>query len=44
MSELIIDGEASCVDLRPFAPGRFTKRAVGGRGRKKGQVPVGEQW
>eukprot|EP00930_Biecheleria_cincta_P050495 TRINITY_DN35667_c0_g1_i1.p1 TRINITY_DN35667_c0_g1~~TRINITY_DN35667_c0_g1_i1.p1 ORF type:complete len:446 (-),score=69.56 TRINITY_DN35667_c0_g1_i1:226-1563(-) len=47
MSELIMDGEASCVDLRHFSPGRFAGMGIdpgGGRGRKKGSVPVGEQW
>merc|ERR1719171_440153 len=44
MSELIVDGKASCVDLRPFAPGRFSNDrgyASGGRGRKRGSEPVG---
>ena len=43
MSELILDGAASCVDLRPFDPARFapTKK---GRGRKRGEQSVGEQW
>jgi len=47
MSELIVDGEASCVNLARFAPGRFGQpqgAAVGSRGRKRGLVPVGEQW
>ena len=43
MSELILDGAASCVDLRPFAPGRFMRTSKG-RGRKRGEAPVGEQW
>ena len=43
MSELILDGQASCVDLTPFNPGRFAPRKAG-RGRKRGEVPVGEQW
>ena len=43
MSELIVDGEASCVDLRPFNPGRFMPKKSG-RGRKQGTRPVGEQW
>ena len=43
MSELLIDGKASCVDLRAFDPARFvpTQR---NRGRKRGDQPVGEQW
>ena len=44
MSELLIDGKASCVDLAPFDPGRFAPRKEGGRGRKRGTVSVGEQW
>ncbi|EOD14498.1 hypothetical protein EMIHUDRAFT_461482 [Emiliania huxleyi CCMP1516] len=44
MSELILDGEASCVDLRPFDPARFAKKKSGGRGRKRGEESVGEQW
>jgi len=48
MSELILDGAARCVDLRRFAPGRFANAlgagSRGGRGRKMGAVPVGEQW
>lgn len=48
MSELIIDGEASCVDLRRFSPMRFAgspgQGGGGSRGRKMGTVAVGEQW
>mmetsp|Transcript_64055 Transcript_64055/g.101183 ORF Transcript_64055/g.101183 Transcript_64055/m.101183 type:complete len:90 (+) Transcript_64055:3-272(+) len=48
MSELIIDGKASVVDLNAFSPSRFgtldASGEVGKRGRKKGSVPVGEQW
>lgn len=45
MSELILDGQASCVDLAAFAPGRFMAKAnKGTRGRKKGAAAVGEQW
>lgn len=47
MSELIIDGESSCVSLNKFSPGRFGSAADsrrGGRGRKMGSVSVGEQW
>mmetsp|Transcript_50407 Transcript_50407/g.119893 ORF Transcript_50407/g.119893 Transcript_50407/m.119893 type:complete len:436 (-) Transcript_50407:50-1357(-) len=48
MTELILDGKASCVDLSAFDPGRFTKRkggdAKGKRGRAQGEAPVGEQW
>ena len=44
MSELILDGAASCVDLRPFDPARFAPTKKGGRGRKRGEQSVGEQW
>jgi glycine/D-amino acid oxidase-like deaminating enzyme len=44
MSELILDGRASCVDLAPFDVGRFAQRASGGRGRKQRSDDVGEQW
>ena len=45
MAELILDGKASCVDLSAFHPGRFMQsRKSGGRGRKRGAQPVGEQW
>ena len=43
MSELILDGEASCVDLTAFDPARFMP-AKTKRGRKRGEVSVGEQW
>jgi hypothetical protein len=41
---LILDGKASCVDLRPFDPARFAPAKKGGRGRKRGETSVGEQW
>lgn len=44
MAELIVTGQASCVDLGPFAPCRFMTNAAGGRGRKRGTEAVGEQW
>lgn len=45
MSELIIEGRSQSVDLRPFAPNRFTKTSNRGeRGRKKMGENVGEQW
>jgi glycine/D-amino acid oxidase-like deaminating enzyme len=48
MAELVLTGAASCADLAPFAPGRFTTVAAasakGGRGRKRGTAAVGEQW
>ena len=44
MSELIVDGKSSCVDLSAFDPCRFAPKKSGGRGRKRGEVSVGEQW
>mmetsp|Transcript_117745 Transcript_117745/g.208299 ORF Transcript_117745/g.208299 Transcript_117745/m.208299 type:complete len:106 (+) Transcript_117745:1-318(+) len=49
MSELIVDGAASTIDLAAFSPGRFGGAAAGAnngrkRGRKMGSVDVGEQW
>jgi len=43
MAELILEGESSSIDLRPFDPNRFTKK-VSGRGRKRQGESVGEQW
>jgi len=43
MSELLLDGKASCVDLSAFDPARFMP-AKSRRGRKRGEVAVGEQW
>ena len=43
MAELLLDGEAACVDLCPFAPGRFVPDKTR-RGRARGHAPVGEQW
>ena len=43
MSELILEGESSSIDLTPFDPTRFTPR-VKGRGRKRRGESVGEQW
>lgn len=47
MSELLLDGAASTVDLTPFDPNRFMAKAAqggAGRGRKRGLMEVGEQW
>ena len=45
ISELVLDGACSSVNLRPFEPSRFTPKAArGGRGRKKKGQSVGEQW
>lgn len=46
VAELLLEGRSNCVDLRPFDPARFTPKAGkrGGRGRKKGNESVGEQW
>ena len=43
MAELILDGQSSSIDLRPFDPTRFTTK-VSGRGRKRRGQSVGEQW
>jgi len=45
ISELVLTGSSTSVDLSPFDPARFTpKRGRGGRGRKKQGTSVGEQW
>ena len=46
MAELVLDGEATSVDLAPFDPARFTPGIGrrGGRGRKRRGASVGEQW
>lgn len=45
MSELVLTGKSTSVDLSPFDPARFTKPSRrGGRGRKQGNTSVGEQW
>ena len=44
MSELLLHGHASCVDLAPFSPARFMRGKGGGRGRHAGAQAVGEQW
>ena len=46
MSELLVDGVASTIDLSPFSPDRFSSKArKERRGRRKGATtPVGEQW
>ena len=45
MSELIVSGKSTVVNLAPFSPSRFLPRQqIGTRGRKKGNVDVGEQW
>lgn len=44
MADLVLTGKSDDVDLSPFDPARFTKRAKGGRGRKKGTTNMGEQW
>lgn len=43
MSELILTGRSTCVDLSRFSLDRLARR-VKGRGRKQGEVAVGEQW
>jgi glycine/D-amino acid oxidase-like deaminating enzyme len=46
MAELVAHGRAECVDMSPFTPDRYMLAGDGGkgRGRKKGQQAVGEQW
>ncbi|KAL7579988.1 hypothetical protein ACA910_004979 [Epithemia clementina (nom. ined.)] len=44
MSELILEGESSTIDLSPFDPCRFTPSLKGSRGRKRRGASVGEQW
>lgn len=44
MAELLVHGKEVCVSLDPFSIERFYPSKVGGRGRKMGAVPVGEQW
>jgi hypothetical protein len=46
MTELILDGVCSSIDLTPFALSRFDAvKSSKQRGRKKGAViSVGEQW
>ena len=49
ISELILDGEASVVNLRPFAPRRFDtmtyRTLLKQRGRRSASgAPIGEQW
>ena len=46
MAELILDGRAKTADITPFSPDRYLPRSFkrGGRGRKMGTDPLGEQW
>lgn len=44
MSELILNGKSTCVNLAPFDPARFTPASERGRGRKKQGDSIGEQW
>eukprot|EP00585_Thalassiosira_rotula_P012330 CAMPEP_0196132062 /NCGR_PEP_ID=MMETSP0910-20130528/1813_1 /TAXON_ID=49265 /ORGANISM="Thalassiosira rotula, Strain GSO102" /LENGTH=439 /DNA_ID=CAMNT_0041391605 /DNA_START=224 /DNA_END=1540 /DNA_ORIENTATION=+ len=45
IAELVLEGSCRSVNLKPFDPARFTaSKGRGGRGRKKGNVDVGEQW
>lgn len=46
MSELVLDGVSTTIDLNAFDPMRFTKVISNKpqRGRKKGSINVGEQW
>lgn len=45
MSELLLEGSSSSINLSPFDPARFTpKLSRGSRGRKRQGESVGEQW
>ena len=45
MADLILNGACELIDLSPFDPARFTpENQRGGRGRKKQDLSVGEQW
>ena len=44
MAELISEGSARCIDLAPFHPGRFDSTKKSRRGKKVGELEVGEQW
>jgi glycine/D-amino acid oxidase-like deaminating enzyme len=45
MTELVLNGESTSIDLSPFDPARFTPNAKSkGRGRKQKGTSVGEQW
>ena len=48
MAEVVHEGVCTAVDLEPFSPERYMKVAAektgAGRGRKKGEQAVGEQW
>jgi glycine/D-amino acid oxidase-like deaminating enzyme len=45
MAELVVQGRATVVDLRPFSAQRFGGvKTQAKRGRAKGSVQVGEQW
>jgi glycine/D-amino acid oxidase-like deaminating enzyme len=43
MAELVLEGESSTIDLKPFDPARFTTK-INERGRKRRGENVGEQW
>jgi len=45
MAELVLEGDCTSINLKPFDPARFTPLSGrGGRGRKRGETDVGEQW
>jgi len=44
MSELIVRGSSEYLNLDPFTLSRFMPKQEGKRGRKKGEMAVGEQW
>ena len=43
IAELIADGASRSLNLAPFSPTRYVRRA-GPRGRAVAGVPLGEQW
>lgn len=44
MSEIVHEGSSKVLDLKAFDPMRFIPKNVNNRGRKKGDLAVGEQW
>jgi glycine/D-amino acid oxidase-like deaminating enzyme len=44
MAELVMLGHTETINLSPFSIARFMPKKTGDRGRKVGDVSVGEQW